>query len=152
MLSYAFVHRNLFLNHLTTTSFFRRNIIKLLFNYTFSHRNIVKLFFNYTFLSLEYYYQATCQLLHLSSTEILLPKKLSIHIYRSTDQSARVWGAECGRVVLQYTGHSGSVNSVKFHPTRELVLTASGDYTAHVWQASVSHDHLVSFLSYVCIM
>lgn len=60
------------------------------------------------------------------------------------DQSACIWGVECGRVVLQYTGHSGSVNSVRFHPTRELVLTASGDHTAHVWQAAVSHEHLVS--------
>uniref|UniRef100_A0A6A7G6U5 WD repeat-containing protein 37-like n=3 Tax=Hirondellea gigas TaxID=1518452 RepID=A0A6A7G6U5_9CRUS len=60
----------------------------------------------------------------------------------SADQSACIWGVDCGRVVLQYTGHSGSVNSVRFHPTRELVLTASGDYTAHIWQAAVSHENL----------
>ncbi|KAF2353192.1 WD40-repeat-containing domain [Trinorchestia longiramus] len=58
------------------------------------------------------------------------------------DQTACIWGAECGRVVLQYTGHSGSVNSIKFHPSREVVLSASGDHTAHVWQAAISHDYL----------
>lgn len=37
-------------------------------------------------------------------------------------------------------GHSGSVNSVRFHPTKELALTSSGDNSAHVWQAAVDWD------------
>lgn len=42
---------------------------------------------------------------------------------------------------MNYTGHSGSVNSITFHPdstsynTDQLtVLTASGDKTAHIWK------------------
>ena len=55
----------------------------------------------------------------------------------SADYTARIWGIESGRCLLQYIGHNGSVNSVRFHPVRDLVLTASGDNSAHVWQAAV---------------
>ena len=41
-----------------------------------------------------------------------------------------------GQSVMQYTGHTGSVNSLRFHPTKELVLTASGDGSVHIWQVS----------------
>ncbi|KAL1122922.1 hypothetical protein AAG570_003247 [Ranatra chinensis] len=55
----------------------------------------------------------------------------------SADHRACIWGMESGRCLLRYIGHSGSVNSIRFHPTRDLVLTASGDHTAHIWQAAV---------------
>ena len=55
----------------------------------------------------------------------------------SADHTAIVWGMHSGRPLLQYKGHSGSVNSVRFHPNKELVLTASGDSTAHIWQCAV---------------
>lgn len=41
---------------------------------------------------------------------------------------------------FSFIGHSGSVNSVRFHPTKELALTSSGDNYAHVWQAAVDWD------------
>jgi WD40 repeat protein len=57
-----------------------------------------------------------------------------------------VWSVETGRCGLRYSGHQGSVNSVKFHPgqvggsqggvwsrRQDLVITGSGDGTAHVW-------------------
>lgn len=59
----------------------------------------------------------------------------------SADHTARVWSVETGRCLLIYSGHSGSVNSVRCHPTRDLVLSASGDQTAHIWQAAVVHDN-----------
>ena len=59
----------------------------------------------------------------------------------SADHTAIVWGMNSGRPLLQYKGHSGSVNSIRFHPNKELVLTASGDSTAHIWQCAV---HLFS--------
>ena len=43
-----------------------------------------------------------------------------------------------GACLLQYHGHSGSVNSVRFHPSKELALTTSGDGTAHIWQCAVN--------------
>lgn len=65
-----------------------------------------------------------------------------------TDQTACVWGIDGGKNLLQYTAHSGSVNSVKFHPTQDLILTASGDHTAHIWQAVITPDQLVSIIFY----
>lgn len=56
----------------------------------------------------------------------------------SADHTARLWWVESGTCLLQYTGHSGSVNSVRFHPTQELALTSSGDQTAHIWRAHIN--------------
>ena len=58
----------------------------------------------------------------------------------SADHTAIVWGMHSGRALLQYTGHKGSVNSLRFHPSKELVLTASGDGSVHIWQCAV-HLH-----------
>ncbi|KOB64453.1 WD repeat-containing protein 37 [Operophtera brumata] len=54
--------------------------------------------------------------------------------------TACVWSVEWAKCLLQYTGHAGSVNSIKFHPSRDIALTSSGDNTAHVWQAAVNWD------------
>lgn len=56
----------------------------------------------------------------------------------SADHTARIWAVETGMCLLQYMGHSGSVNSIRFHPTNELVVTGSGDNTAHIWMAAVT--------------
>ncbi|KAK9508724.1 hypothetical protein O3M35_006215 [Rhynocoris fuscipes] len=58
----------------------------------------------------------------------------------SADQTACIWLMDSGKCALRYTGHNGSVNSIKFHPSRDLVLTASGDHSAHIWQAAVTTD------------
>uniref|UniRef100_A0A914W5L7 Uncharacterized protein n=1 Tax=Plectus sambesii TaxID=2011161 RepID=A0A914W5L7_9BILA len=67
----------------------------------------------------------------------------------SADQTARIWSLETGACLLQYVGHSGSVNSVSFSPTSTdaadlMVVTASGDQSAHVWKASVSLPSAIS--------
>lgn len=56
----------------------------------------------------------------------------------SADQTARIWWIENGSCLQEYTGHSGSINSIRFHPSQDLVVTGSGDQTAHVWRAQVS--------------
>lgn len=56
----------------------------------------------------------------------------------SADHTACIWGIESAKCLLRYTGHSGSVNSIRFHPTRDLVLTAAGDQSAHIWQFAIS--------------
>ncbi|XP_030369774.1 WD repeat-containing protein 37 [Scaptodrosophila lebanonensis] len=58
----------------------------------------------------------------------------------SADHTACIFGIESGRCLLQYQGHAGSVNSIKFHQNRDLVLTGSGDATAHIWQAAVNWE------------
>lgn len=45
---------------------------------------------------------------------------------------------------MQYIGHMGSINSIQFHPNKDLALTSSGDQTTHIWQAAVNLDNLVS--------
>lgn len=49
----------------------------------------------------------------------------------------------------------GSINSIKFHPNKDLALTSSGDQTIHIWQAAVNLDNLVSvlffFINYIYI-
>jgi len=51
----------------------------------------------------------------------------------SADRTARLWSVDRSKCLMRYTGHQGSVNSVKFHPGQDLVITGSGDGTAHVW-------------------
>ncbi|XP_063919387.1 WD repeat-containing protein 37 [Zophobas morio] len=58
----------------------------------------------------------------------------------SADHSACIWSIETTRCLLQYQGHTGSVNSIRFHPSKDLVLTGSGDCTAHIWQAALNWD------------
>lgn len=67
-----------------------------------------------------------------------------------TDHTANVWSVEWGKCLLQYTGHTGSVNSIRFHPSRDIALTSSGDTTAHVWQAAVNWDLPVSKEDCLC--
>ncbi|KAK0146158.1 WD repeat-containing protein 37 [Merluccius polli] len=55
----------------------------------------------------------------------------------SADHCALLWSIETGKCVLRYAGHAGSVNSIKFHPTEQMALTASGDQTAHIWRYMV---------------
>uniref|UniRef100_A0A4W3GM79 WD repeat-containing protein 37 n=1 Tax=Callorhinchus milii TaxID=7868 RepID=A0A4W3GM79_CALMI len=52
----------------------------------------------------------------------------------SADHSAMLWSIETGKCLLKYMGHAGSVNSIKFHPSEQVALTASGDQTAHIWR------------------
>ena len=58
-----------------------------------------------------------------------------------------------GQSVMQYTGHTGSVNSLRFHPTKELVLTASGDGSVHIWQVrgNKSRSRKLMVYSYITV-
>ncbi|KAM9671552.1 WD repeat-containing protein 37 isoform 4-T12 [Trichechus inunguis] len=55
----------------------------------------------------------------------------------SADHTALLWSIETGKCLVKYSGHVGSVNSIKFHPSEQLALTASGDQTAHIWRYMV---------------
>ncbi|KAF7277875.1 hypothetical protein GWI33_009129 [Rhynchophorus ferrugineus] len=58
----------------------------------------------------------------------------------SADHTACIWSIESTRCLLQYQGHSGSVNSIRFHPSKDFVLTGGGDCVAHIWQAALNWD------------
>ncbi|KAK2143224.1 hypothetical protein LSH36_863g00028 [Paralvinella palmiformis] len=62
------------------------------------------------------------------------------------DHTARVWWIETSTCLLQYLGHNGSVNSARFHPSQELIVTSSGDQTAHIWKAQVNVPQQVESL------
>ncbi|XP_074049320.1 WD repeat-containing protein 37 isoform X3 [Macrotis lagotis] len=55
----------------------------------------------------------------------------------SADHTALLWSIETGKSLIKYAGHVGSVNSIKFHPSEQVALTASGDQTAHIWRYMV---------------
>uniref|UniRef100_A0A1I8FU80 WD repeat-containing protein 37 n=1 Tax=Macrostomum lignano TaxID=282301 RepID=A0A1I8FU80_9PLAT len=59
----------------------------------------------------------------------------------SADGTARVWlcNDRDSCCLIEYRGHAGSVNSVRFHPSSDILLTASGDTAAHLIRLP-SHD------------
>ena len=61
----------------------------------------------------------------------------------SNDRSARIWQAEGAQCLVKYMGHTGSVNSIMFHPNLPLVLTSSGDRTAHIWSCDVPESDAI---------
>src|SRR5262249_60291905 len=69
----------------------------------------------------------------------------------SCDHTARLWEVETGREVRQFTGHSGSVNSVAFSPNGRFALTGSSDSTARLWDVDAGKELNVfrGHLSYV---
>ena len=52
------------------------------------------------------------------------------------DNTARVWDARTGVVMLVLNGHTDVVDSAVFSPDGERVLTASHDRTARVWDTA----------------
>ncbi len=61
--------------------------------------------------------------------------------HTQTDGTACIWDTDSAHMLLRYTGHTGSVNSVTFHPRESLVASGSGDNTVHIWNTSVSTPH-----------
>src|SRR5208283_3357480 len=61
----------------------------------------------------------------------------------SDDETARLWEAESGKLLVTFQGHTGGVNSAVFSPDGRRVLTASADKTARLWEAE--SDKLLGF-------
>ena len=51
----------------------------------------------------------------------------------SSDNTAKLWDADSGRVLATLTGHANWVYSVAFSPDGQRVLTGSTDNTAKLW-------------------
>ena len=62
--------------------------------------------------------------------------------FQTTDTTASVWDVDTGNILMKYVGHSGSVNSIAFHPTEHYACTTSGDTTAHVWRCKMNPSSL----------
>ncbi|KAK8793416.1 hypothetical protein WA158_004775 [Blastocystis sp. Blastoise] len=56
----------------------------------------------------------------------------------SADGTAKLWNYSTENHEIEhictYTGHTGSVNSIEFHPSQLLTATASGDGTVQIWK------------------
>ncbi|EGC30281.1 hypothetical protein DICPUDRAFT_50813 [Dictyostelium purpureum] len=50
----------------------------------------------------------------------------------STDRTARIWTVDGSKLPMVYTAHTGTVNSIRFHPLERYFCTASGDKTIHI--------------------
>lgn len=58
----------------------------------------------------------------------------------SADHTSCIWNINSGKCLLKYEGHTGSVNSIKFHPSKDMMLSSSGDNSAHIWQGAVNFE------------
>ncbi|WAR04299.1 WDR37-like protein [Mya arenaria] len=56
----------------------------------------------------------------------------------SADHTAKIWNVETGKCLLCYAGHQGSVNAIRFNPVKDLVVSTSGEGTAHIWSPTVN--------------
>ena len=54
----------------------------------------------------------------------------------SQDQTAKVWDAATGQLLLTLRGHTNSVNGIVFSPDGKRIATTSDDSTAKVWDAT----------------
>ncbi|KYQ94284.1 hypothetical protein DLAC_04584 [Tieghemostelium lacteum] len=52
----------------------------------------------------------------------------------STDRTARVWTVDNSKLPFVYTAHTGTINSIRFHPMERFLCTASGDKTIHIFK------------------
>ncbi len=72
------------------------------------------------------------------SSKIWLMSDTIFLSFPTTDNTASVWDVETGNILMKYVGHSGSVNSIAFHPTEHYACTTSGDTTACVWRCTMN--------------
>lgn len=49
------------------------------------------------------------------------------------DRTAKLFNTDAGRVVSTLSGHSRALTAAAFHPSQDLMFTASADKTARVW-------------------
>lgn len=51
----------------------------------------------------------------------------------SCDKSVYLWNHQTGRLISKLTGHSDEVNGIDFHPTQQVMCTASDDCKVIIW-------------------
>eukprot|EP01132_Coremiostelium_polycephalum_P003174 gene3174-3973_t len=62
------------------------------------------------------------------------PWDIMVFATSSTDRTARIWTVDGSKIPIVYTAHTGTVNSIRFHPQERFVCTASGDKTLHIFK------------------
>lgn len=56
------------------------------------------------------------------------------------DNTARLWDISNGAEILKFNGHTSRVNSVCFSPNGKMIVTASDDKSARVWDAKTAKN------------
>jgi WD40 repeat protein len=57
----------------------------------------------------------------------------------SADQAVYLWSHETGDMRHRFIGHTAEVNDLDFHPTQEIMATASDDCKCIVWDVQEGH-------------
>lgn len=64
--------------------------------------------------------------------------KANQFVSASADCTAKLWlydsESKTALTQMAYVGHTGSVNTIRFHPSQSILCTASGDRTCHIWK------------------
>ena len=68
----------------------------------------------------------------------------------SDDNTAKLWDALSGEVLMTFSGHADWVKSVAFSPDENTVLTGSDDGTARLWDIHTGEELVVSWSSALC--
>jgi len=61
------------------------------------------------------------------------------------DSQVILFDAEQGKLAQKMAGHSKKINSVVFHPTKDVILSGSQDNTARVWACSDTSNWKASY-------
>jgi WD40 repeat protein/serine/threonine protein kinase len=56
------------------------------------------------------------------------------------DPSVKVWDAASGKLLVTLAGHEGTINSVRFSPDSQRIVTSSDDRTVKVWEAATGKE------------
>jgi WD40 repeat protein len=63
----------------------------------------------------------------------------------SQDQTAKIWDANTGNLLLTLKGHTASVSGIVFSPDGKRIATSSDDHTARVWDAATGEELFTLF-------
>jgi len=63
------------------------------------------------------------------------------------DSQVILFDAEHGKLAQKLAGHSKKVGKVKFHPTKDIVVSASQDATARVWKCTDANNWKAPYTS-----
>ena len=61
------------------------------------------------------------------------------YIVSCYDKTLKIWELETGKLVKSLQGHEDEINSVKFSPNGECIISGSSDKKVKIWNMSSSN-------------